>query len=280
LFRFIDTVAPDIVIATEVGLGEITALHKRQAQANYSLVGVVAFAFDRPWAQPEFDLFLSSPGEIAAEMRIAGVPSEKICECGMPVLPPFKMPGDWLATRARLGLEYDVPVLLVDFGGSGKRMWQEVVIALWKIQRPLQIVFLSRRSETLYKELLHSTAGMERTRVLPWVDNMYDWMGVADLLVCRAGGCTIAEALNSQLPMLVFGPPPGDERRHCRLIESSWEAGYWAKRPGDLPALLDRLLDHPEEIQRLRANALRQARPQAAYDAAKAILKLRGLDQQ
>lgn len=208
LFRFMEAFAPHIVIATEVGLGEMAVLHKRQTQAAYSLVGVCPLDFDRPWAQPEFDLFLSSPGEIAAQMKLAGVPPEKICECGMPVDRVFTVNCDKAATRARLGLEQDLPALLVNFGGSGRRKPQEVVAELRRIERPLQIVLLSRRNEKLHHELLRLTAGMHRTRVLEWVENLHEWMAAADLLVSRAGGSTTSEALNSQLPMLVFDAPP------------------------------------------------------------------------
>jgi processive 1,2-diacylglycerol beta-glucosyltransferase len=274
LFRFIETFAPEIVIATEVGLGEMTALHKRQTRATYALVGVCPLDFDRPWAQWEFDLFLSSPGEIAAQMKAAGVPSEKICECGMPVDQVFTAPCDIPATRARLGLEGDLPVLLVNFGGSGKRKPREVVGELRKIQRPLQIVFLSRRNESLYQELRRLTAGMQRTRVLPWVDNLHEWMAVADLLVSRAGGSTTTEALNSHLPMLVFDAPPGDERRLCQLIETTWQTGYWVKGLDELVPRINQLLNQPEELARLRTNTMRHARPHAARGAAETILKL------
>ncbi len=37
---------------------------------------------------------------------------------------------------------------------------------------------------------------------------------------------------------------------------------------------VERLLNDPEELRRLRANALTLARPRAAFDAAEAILRL------
>lgn len=39
LFRFIDAFAPDVVAATEVGLGEMAVMHKRAQKARYALVG-------------------------------------------------------------------------------------------------------------------------------------------------------------------------------------------------------------------------------------------------
>ncbi len=81
------------------------------------------------------------------------------------------------------------------------------------------------------------------------------------------------EALYSGLPILGFDTPPGDERRVCLLLEE-WEVGHWVRRPEELAPLIERLLTHPDELERLRGNVRARARPQAAHDAAKAILDL------
>lgn len=274
LFRYIEAFAPDVVAATEVGLGEIAIIHKRDAGARYSLVGMQTFAYERPWAQPEVDLFVSYPGEVATRIRSLGVPSERILECGVPVDPVFSSCPNRSALRARLGLQQDLPVLLVNFGGSGKNKPREVVSELQKVQQPFQVVFISRRDERLRKELLRLPAGMVDARVLSWVDNMHEWMGAADLLVSRAGGGIVAESLNCGLPILVFDAPPGHERRICQLIEECWHTGYWVKRPGELATRIDHLLRQTEELEQLRSNALRHAYPDAARIAAEAILHL------
>jgi hypothetical protein len=120
LFRFIEAFAPQVVIATEVGLCEMAALHKREAKAAYFLVGIGALDFERPWAQPEADLFISSPGEVADQLKAAGVAPERIVECGMPVDPAFTPSADKPALRMRLGLELGLPALLVNFGARGE----------------------------------------------------------------------------------------------------------------------------------------------------------------
>jgi processive 1,2-diacylglycerol beta-glucosyltransferase len=274
LFRYIEAFAPDVVAATEVGLGEIAVIHKRDAGARYSLVGMQTFAYERPWAQPEVDLFVSYPGEVAAQIRSLGVPPERILECGVPVDPAFSLCPNRSALRTRLGLRHDLPVLLVNFGGSGKGKPREVVSELQKVQQPFQVVFISRRDESLRKELLRLCAGMAHARVLSWVDNMHEWMAAADLLVSRAGGGIVAESLNCGLPILVFDAPPGNERRFCQLIEECWHTGYWVKQPGELATRIDHLLRHKEELEQLRSNALRHAYPDAARIAAEAILHL------
>jgi processive 1,2-diacylglycerol beta-glucosyltransferase len=274
LFRYIEAFRPDVVAATEVGLGEMAIIHKRDTGARYSLVAIETFAFERPWAQPEVDLFVSYPGEVAAQVRSLGVPPEKILECGVPVDPAFGLCPDRPGLRARLGLQNDLPMLLVNFGGSGKGKPREVVAELQKVQHPFQVVFISRRSERLRKELLRLTGRMAHAQVLSWVDNMHDWMAAADLLISRAGGGVLAESMNCGLPILVFDAPPGNERRFCRLIEESWRTGYRVEQPGQLSARINQLLAHPEELEQLRSSARRHAYPGGASIAAEAILKL------
>ena len=274
LFRFIDEFAPDVVITTEAGLCEIAAMHKRERGRRYRLVGVDGFDMEKPWAQPEVDLFPCAPGEPAAQLAAAGVLPSKIFPCGVPVRPPPANLADRATLRAQLGVEPEVPLLLVVFGGLGRARPQCIVEELAKIDSPLQIVFITRRKPKLTAEVERLSKGRPRTRVFGWVDNMQEWMAAADLMLSRAGGTTVAEALNAGLPILGFDPPPGDERRVCDLIEKSWQVGYWVKRPEDISVRIAHLLANPSELERLRANALARARPRAVLDAAEAILKL------
>lgn len=165
-------------------------------------------------------------------------------------------------------------MLLVNFGGTGKQKPRQVVTELRKIQRPFQVVFISRRDEGLRKELLRLSEGMPHVHVLRWVDNLHEWMAAADLLVSRGGSSAVAEALNSALPIVVFDASPGNERRIGQLIEKSWQTGYWVKRPTDLAARINQLLVHAEELVQLCNNARRHAHPHAARDAAEGILHL------
>jgi hypothetical protein len=49
------------------------------------------------------------------------VPPEKLLGCGVPVDPAFGAFADKAMVRERLGLAPDLPFLLVNFGGSGRR---------------------------------------------------------------------------------------------------------------------------------------------------------------
>ncbi len=277
LFRYIEAYDPDIVVATEVGLCELAALLKRESRARFCLVGAPTDTdFDQAWAQPEVDLFVVSPGRGQARLAAEGISPTRILPCGLPVDPAFSSLPDRATARTCLGLEREPHLLLVMFGGTGMGNARRILQELEKINQPLQVVFITGRNHRLKEELARLAAasqGRSRYLVLGWVNNIHEWMAASDLLVSKPGATTVTEAISSGLPLLALDPLPGDERRIGELIED-WGVGYLVRNPKDLAPSLARLLAHPEELQRLRQNALARARPNAARQAGEAILRL------
>ena len=273
LFRFIQTFAPDVVVATEVGMCELVALHKRESGARFRLAGLELMDFHPAWVQPEVDLFLATHEDLAAELVAAGAPVARVLTCGQPIDPAFASPPDQLSARTRLGIEPQTPFILALFGGAGIAKPHRLLKQIKKLEKPYQVVFITGRNRRMETEIQKHVRGLANCRVLGWVDNMHDWMSAADILVSKPGGSTLTEAFACGLPMLAFDPHPGNEERTCAWIEK-WGVGHWVKNAEDLAPTLERLLDYPEELAGLRERALLLARPRAAYDAAQAILKL------
>jgi processive 1,2-diacylglycerol beta-glucosyltransferase len=273
LFQFIDAFAPDIVIATEVGMAELAALHKREDRAHYRLVGLELMDFHPAWVQPEIDLYLTTHEDLTAELVAAGVPEAKVITTGQPIDPAFNTPLDRESARKKLGIDLEVPMILVLFGGAGIAKPKRLLKEIKKLDKPVQLVFVTGRNARLAKEIRKFGRGLLHSCVLGWVDNMHEWMAAADLLLSKPGGSTLTEAFAMGLPLLAFDPHPGNEVKTCGWIEK-WEVGRWVKHAKDLAPTLERLLDYPEERTHLRERALALARPRAAYSAAEAILKL------
>ncbi len=273
LFRFIESFDPDVVVATEVGIAELVAMHKRQARSRYAMVGLVLMDFNRAWVQPEIDLYPSVPGDMAEELEAAGVARARILPCGLPIDPVFAALPERDATRQRLGIDPAVPLVLVLFGGGGHGSPAAILKQLGKVERPLQAVFVAGRNRQLEEETRQLINGHPRFQALGWVENMQEWMVAADLLISKPGGSTLMEAFACDLPMLAFDPLPGNEQRTAARLEK-WKAGLWIRRAEDLAPVVERLLTYPEELLELQQNARARARPRAASDAARAILEL------
>ena len=88
-------------------------------------------------------------------------------------------------------------------------------------------------------------------------------MAAADLLVTKAGGVTLAEAMAAELPMVFFGSLPGQESRNERFATAVGVA-LVAKSRAELREAIFRPFDDPSVFRSLRENIRRVRRPLAA----------------
>ncbi|MGH9772239.1 MAG: MGDG synthase family glycosyltransferase [Candidatus Acidiferrales bacterium] len=278
LFRYIADFAPDVVIATEVGVAELAAIYKRRAKVAFFLAGIELMDFNRAWVQAEVDLYAVVHADLGEELIQAGAPPARVIDPGMPIHPVYAALPERAVARSRLGIEPHSPVLLVLFGGAGFGNAGRIVAELRKVRPPVQAVFIAGKNRALEGQLASLTRNETRRttqptwRVLGWVSNMHEWMVAADLLLSKPGGATVMEAAACGLPLLAFDPLPGNEERTCRWLEK-WGIGLWIKVAEDIAPAVERLLADPAARFALRERAREFARPRAAYETAEAILQ-------
>jgi processive 1,2-diacylglycerol beta-glucosyltransferase len=137
----------------------------------------------------------------------------------------------------------------------------EVVRALRRLPAPVQAIVVAGRDAALAARLCRVATG-SAIRVTGYVDDVRTLMAAADLLITKAGGMTLAEALASELPLLLYGSLPGQERRNERFASRAGIA-LAARSRRDLARLLERALTEPELLEHLRARIRRVRRPDA-----------------
>ena len=100
-------------------------------------------------------------------------------------------------------------------------------------------------------------------------------MACADVVVSKPGGLTTSETLARGAAMVVVNPIPGQESRNSDYLLENGAA----IKINNLPTLsmkLGALLSDEGRLARMRDNARRIAKPQAAFDVAVRALRLAG----
>jgi processive 1,2-diacylglycerol beta-glucosyltransferase len=110
--------------------------------------------------------------------------------------------------------------------------------------------------------------------VLGYANDERRLMAAADLLVTKAGGMTLAEALAADLPMLLWGSLPGQERRNERFAARAGVA-LVARSRRELGRHLERALGDPGLLGELRGRIDRVRRPDAARCIVAEVLERR-----
>ena len=109
--------------------------------------------------------------------------------------------------------------------------------------------------------------------MLGYTDLMHEWMAAADLVVSKAGGLTVAEALACGAPMVVVNPIPGQEERNSDYVLEHG-AGIRVNNMRMLGHRVSEVLADPVRLRRLRKAARAVAQPGAATRIASDALSL------
>ena len=162
----------------------------------------------------------------------------------------------------------NVPLILIMTGGAGVLTdvagWEQIV------QRTsAQFCIICGRNERLFRRL--STLASQRVRVLGFTDNIDEWMSIADLAVSKAGGLTVTESLAMELPMLLYRPIPGQERRNARFMIQTGAAVH-ADNVKDAQRILETLVQDPSRLMKMRDAARAQRLGDGARRIADSIL--------
>lgn len=276
LVKYITTLEPDLVICTYPTVAGVLAELKQKKVLDVPLVTVVTdYAVHSQWVHPGIDLYIVGSDEVLDGLVRRGIDAEKIQVTGIPVSPRFERPIERTDAAAKLGLHSQRLTFLVMGGAYGvltgaKRVCQ----LLGTVNIPVQTIAVCGRDEKLYRSLDEVLAEAHNPVVrFGFVNNVEELMAVSDLIITKAGGLTVSEALTKRLPLLIFKPIPGQEEENALFLQRIG-AGRIAHTEEELEDILHELLLHPERLEGMRQAAAQVLPGNAAQRAVGHIIKL------
>jgi processive 1,2-diacylglycerol beta-glucosyltransferase len=267
---------PDAVVCTHAFPCGAMAEYKRRFSDAPPVAAIVTdFAVHGFWIHRNIDRYVVATDAMRDSLLSRHVRAEAIAVTGIPVRAEFvrsQEPRD--ALRERLDLPRDRYVALLMGGGLGIAPLERMLCALDSVRAPLAAVVIAGKNARIGRRLTDAAESVRLpVRVLRFVDNVYDYMHAADVLVTKPGGLSTSEALVAQVPLVLCRPLPGQEERNARVLV---EAGAAARtsEPSELPAMLEAILGDKDRQEKMIAAARRLARPNAASEAASMIARM------
>jgi len=277
LAALLESLWPDAVVTTHATPATAMSSLVAQGRRTPPHTSVVTdFVAHSQWIARHIDCYCVAADEVKHEFIARGIPAQRIVVTGMPVREEFAEPVDPAAARAALGLSDRAPVVLAMAGSRGSLgRLPDVARALDAVERPLQGLLVCGHDRYLKRKLERLTDGT-RVRTLGYTDDVRRLMVAADLLVTKAGGLTLAEAMAAELPVLAYGSLPGQERRNERFAARAG-IGLVPRSYLELVHLLARADPPRAAARRDAAHRRRGARASGAAGAAAVILTRLGL---
>jgi 1,2-diacylglycerol 3-beta-galactosyltransferase len=208
------------------------------------------------------------PTELARQNAIHySISPDKIRLIGQPVSLRCSAPiGDKTLLRSRLGWPLDKFTVLIVGGGDGMGPLAETARAIDESGLDVTLIIVAGRNSKLEAELREQT-WENPAYIYGFTRDMPDFMRAADVIVTKAGPGTIAEALNAELPIILYAKLPGQEDGNVDFVVSEG-VGIWAPESQTVIRSLTRWVCRPEERQKVVVNCRRAARPDAARQIA------------
>ena len=230
----------------------------------------------RVWFAEPAEAFVVGASPTYELCRQRGIAAQRLHLLGIPVSASFAAPLDREAALRALGLKPGRRTVLIAGGGMGVGPIAELVGRLLvmdadRAQR-LQLIVVCGDHDQLRRSLdrLSRQARMP-IRVFGFVETMAELMRMSDLLVTKAGGLTITEALATGLPLIICSVIPGQEQLNARYVASQG-AAIMALRAPEVIDAIRRLLDDPAAVREMQERARALAFPRAAESVVERLI--------
>jgi 1,2-diacylglycerol 3-beta-galactosyltransferase len=163
------------------------------------------------WIYSDVDWYLVPTTEARLACLHYGIDPERVLEVGLPIRTEFARADltRWEA-RYQLDLDPETFTVLMMGGGEGSGRLRDLATLLVESAPALQILVVTGRN-ALLRRRLEAVGEHPLVRVFGYVDDILPLMAACDLVVSKAGPCTIAEAVACQRPLLLTDHLPQEE---------------------------------------------------------------------
>jgi len=262
---------PDIVCTTyPIYAFLFNRLYPDPAKRPFRLVNIVtdSISVNSLWYRSPSDEWLVPNIQTSEVMIQAGVPADRLKVFGFPVQLDFH-----LSDKKQIPPDpaTEIPRILYIIN-SGKLKAPDTVRALLDAT-PARLTISVGRDQTLRSLIEEVTSAYPgRVELLGWTDQMPRMMMTHNLLITKAGGATVQEALAACCPLIINQVVPGQEEGNWELIRRI-EGGALASNPQEVADWTKKAFaDNASLAKRWQANLRASCRADSSLQIARHLL--------
>jgi processive 1,2-diacylglycerol beta-glucosyltransferase len=245
----------------------VASMLARGATGLRQMVVVTDYHMHRYWCSEGVDRWFVPDQAGLQRLTEFGVDEGCVDITGLPVHPKWSAPLDEAAIRADWDLPAGRPLVLISGGVNftvGRVDWLAEELCLRLPQAVVMV--LAGANKGLLAKLSASPLAQgprPRLRAIPFTDRIHELVQLSDVVLTKTGAMAVSEILTKGAAAVLLKPVPGQETYNARMMCEN-EAAVQASSGEEAVCQVVGLLNDPQRLARLRANALRLARPGTA----------------
>lgn len=221
---------PDIIICTHFFPLAAAAMYKKDYPHKFKLMGVVTDYNIHPvWQIKGVDKYFIAHAALKEQFAVR-INKTNIIATGIPVSTKFK------AIKKN---KVRNKILIMTSNQSAENMLDIIYIAK-KFADILNITFITGNNKDHYNLLQQIFSENKNMVILGYTDKVAIYMKTHDVLITKAGGMTISEAIATGIPLIMYSPIPGMEEENAQFVNDKY-LGIWAHTKNDLEQAIVKL---------------------------------------
>ncbi len=262
---------PDCVVSVYPVYGHvIKKIYASHHERPFRFITVVtdSITVNSAWFRVPCDYFCVANDATAEVLKQGGVAEDQIKVLGFPVSPVFA--DNSVVLPEPIGEE---PRRVLYIINTGKKKAGKAIDRLLEIE-DVHLTITAGRDPDLRAKLIERTRDQEhRVKVLGWTNQLPELMMSHHLVISKAGGATVQEAIAARCPMIVNQVIPGQEEGNAELIQK-FNLGAVVEKNKEVAEAVELAFEKRAALwSEWRKNLRKISRPDAAMKIAELVLE-------
>ncbi|WP_407391502.1 MGDG synthase family glycosyltransferase [Carnobacterium jeotgali] len=212
-------------------------IYKQRSKPETPFINVLTdFCLHTRWISDSIDYYFVACNSLKDELTATGINENKITVSGIPIKEEFYV-YDKLSLPEKNNRN-QIKKLLISAGAHGVLKDLAQIIEELKSKEDLHITVVCGSNKLLFNKLMQNYQNNANITILGYVSNMASLMNQSDIMVTKAGGISLSEALAIRIPLILTPAVPGQEKDNARFFEKEGMAIVTKSEDEIAPAVL------------------------------------------
>jgi len=240
--EFLKESRPDIVLSVYPTAGIVASLLGKELGFKTATI-ITDFGAHSQWISPKTDMYFVPTDNLKEFLVSKGIKSSRIKVTGIPIRSAF-------SDISKPAKKHPFTVLLMsgEYGiGKISKLCRQL------IKLPIELIMVCGNNNRLYRKVseLKKKSRARNLTIYGFTDQVHKLMARSDLLIGKAGGITVSEAMAIGLPIIIYRPIPGQEIFNLDYLVNQGAALY-ARNRNDAVAKVRFLSENPSRLKEMK----------------------------
>lgn len=261
--QFVEESQPDLIVCTNWIF--LPALEELHAKNHIPIINAIT----DPWTIHPLLISTTATSNLLFDEHVLEVcrklnPKAKYDVTGWFVRKAFYEPTDVKATRSKLKIDNTKRTVVIAGGSEGTMMILKLIPALLQLENPINVIVMCGNNKQLlnsirsFQKLIKTIVSQSLVIPIGFTSTVEEYLGVADLVIGKAGPNTIFETVAAKKPFIAITHIAGQEDGNLDLIKE-YQLGFVEENAIRVVKLLQGVLKNPTRLTKLEPAIARLA---------------------